>query len=81
MSDTPIYDKVFKAHFAVCGSTGPRIGEDGSPRCALSLGHVGMHRGFQGSGFEREYWGAPIHRDLQFVRDWADAGRLPDKLK
>ena len=54
----------------ICGSRGPRIGEEGSPRCARHYGHPGPHRGFEGSGFERELWGDPIMRDMQFVNEY-----------
>lgn len=66
--NTPIYDRLKSG---VCGSRGPRIGEEGSPRCAKPFGHAGNHQGFEGSGFEREFWGEPIMRDMEFVKDWA----------
>lgn len=61
----------------VCGSRGPRIGEV-APRCAQEFGHPGSHRGFIDSGYENTFWGEPIMRDVQFVEDWAAAGRAPD---
>ena len=54
----------------VCGSRGPRIGQDGQPRCAQWLGHNGEHRGFFGSGFENVTWGDPVLRDVEFVEGW-----------
>jgi hypothetical protein len=56
----------------VCGSRGPRIGEEGTPRCAQPLGHASTHCGYPGSGFERETWGSPEWRDMDFVRDWSE---------
>lgn len=70
MSDTPILDALIADVPDVCGSIGPRIGEDGSPRCAEPLNHGDLHRGFEGSGFEHEHWGYPVHRDREFAADW-----------
>lgn len=72
MSDTPILDALIANVPLVCGSIGPRIGEDGSPRCAEYLGHSWTHRGFEGSGFESEHWGDPINRDAVFAKDWQE---------
>lgn len=63
---------------AVCGSRGPRIGEEGSPRCAGPLGHDGPHKGFKGSGFENEWWGDPLMRDAKFAADWEQAFGGPE---
>lgn len=70
--NTPIFDSLVNAVPEVCGSIGPRIGEEGSPRCAETLGHDGLHHGFEGSGFEREFWGDPLSRDAQFAKDWQE---------
>ena len=43
----------------LCWSWGPRIGDDTRPVCKQPFGHDGPHRGFDGSGFESETWGAP----------------------
>lgn len=51
----------------VCGSIGPRIGADGTPRCGLLVDHDLPHRGFSGSGWESVTWGDPLMRDHQFV--------------
>jgi hypothetical protein len=56
--------------FEVCGSKGPRIANSGKPRCGLYVNHDGLHRGFEGSGFERETWGAPAMRDMEFVNEY-----------
>lgn len=79
MSDTPIYDKIFSERFVVCGSRGPRIGEEGNPRCMQRVGHAGFHRGFKGSGFEHVRWGAPVMRDMQFVEDCRTHKILPER--
>lgn len=51
-----------------CGSIGPRIGcNEERPRCGRALGHSGLHRGFDGSGFEREQWGDPLWRDDEWA--------------
>lgn len=60
-----------KTPAAVCGSRGPHIDGQGSPRCAGPLEHPGLHKGFQGSGFEREWWGDPAWRDVEFASEWA----------
>lgn len=73
-SSTPLFDLLVATVPSVCGSRGPRIGED-SPRCAQELDHRGLHRGFDGSGFERETWGDPLSRDLEFARDWENFER------
>lgn len=68
MSDTPILDALIENVPEVCGSIGPRIGSEGQPRCAEPLDHDGLHHGFEGSGFEYEFWGAPVNRDAQIGR-------------
>ena len=58
----------------VCGSVGPRIGDEPErPRCAQPLDHDGQHRGFPGSGFESVQWGGPIVRDEDFARTYRPA--------
>jgi hypothetical protein len=69
---TPIFDRLVATVPEVCGSQGPRIGDDSSPRCAQELSHAGMHRGFEGSGYEREAWGEPLMRDTRFVREFTE---------
>ena len=65
-SDTPSDERD-----EVCGSIGPRIGDEPErPRCAQPLDHDGQHRGFPGSGFEGVQWGAPIMRDEDFARTY-----------
>lgn len=68
---TPIFDSLVNAIPEVCGSIGPRIGEEGSPRCGEPLDHGDFHRGFPGSGFENQYWGYPVYRDREFAREYA----------
>lgn len=68
--NTPILDALIAEYTAVpevCGSTGPRIGEDGQPRCAQPLDHIGPHLGFEGSGFESVGWDGPLWRDVEFA--------------
>ncbi len=72
MSDTPILDALIADVPEVCGSIGPRIGEEGSPRCGEPFGHGDLHRGFPGSGFEREFWGRPLMRDREFAADYRE---------
>ena len=68
-SDTPSDERD-----EVCGSMGPRIGDEPErPRCAQPLDHDGQHRGFPGSGFESVQWGAPIMRDEDFARTYRPA--------
>ena len=65
-SDTPSDERD-----EVCGSMGPRIGDEPErPRCAQPLDHDGQHRGFPGSGFESVQWGGPIMRDGDFARTY-----------
>jgi hypothetical protein len=65
-------------HSAVCGSRGPRIGDEGSPRCAGPLGHATPHRGFRESGFENQRWDDPLWRDREFAADWEAAYGGPE---
>ena len=68
-SDTPSDERD-----EVCGSMGPRIGDEPErPRCAQPLDHDGQHRGFPGSGFESVQWGGPIVRDGDFARTYRPA--------
>jgi len=72
-SDTPSDERD-----EVCGSMGPRIGDEPErPRCAQPLDHDGQHRGFPGSGFESVQWGAPIMRDEDFARTYRPAPSTP----
>lgn len=54
----------------ICGSTGPRIGGSGTPRCGQDIDHDPPHRGFPGSGFEDVTWGDPLMRDLEFAKNY-----------
>jgi hypothetical protein len=56
----------------ICGSIGPRIGEEGTPRCAKGFDHQDLHQGYHGSGFEGEFWGrCDLDRfDLEFAADY-----------
>lgn len=58
-----------------CFSLGPRIGGEGRPLCLKPNYHEGPHRGYEGSGFEREQWGDPKMRDGRLVRDWQAGDR------
>lgn len=47
-------------HSLPCGSLGPRIADEGRPICLRQNEHNSYHRGFEGSGFEQEFWSDPI---------------------
>lgn len=40
-----------------CDSRGPRIGEDGCPRCRFTKGHSGVHRATPEDGWGEVSWG------------------------
>jgi hypothetical protein len=69
MDTTPLFTALVTTVPAVCGSRGPRIGES-APRCGQELDHSELHRGFKGSGFERETWSGPLMRDAEFAEEY-----------
>jgi hypothetical protein len=60
-------------HAKVCGDIGPRIGDDGSPRCGRVMNHQGYHRtNVEWSGFNDAWPGKAQGAWDQTDQDYRD---------
>lgn len=60
----------------LCGSIGPRVGNEGTPVCRLAAGHMGVHRPGTDDGWEADMQWSRILDDPGFLFEQSPDGWL-----